>query len=69
MIDAATLKALAEIFGPGGLVMIGVVALIYLKPRPQTNGDGGKPAGFSAEQKLWLREEILDPILSRLDHR
>jgi len=69
MFDAATLKALAEIFGPGGLVAIIVVAMIYFKPRAVTRDEPARPAGFDAEQKLYLREEILDPIMERLERR
>lgn len=58
-------KALLDTFGPFVLLASALVYIIVTRPRPATKDE--KSSAFSDAQKLWLLEEIRDPIFERID--
>ena len=61
--SADTIVALVEGFGPFGAV--GLV-LAFLLLRPQFNSPPSSSNEFSAEQKLWLKENVIEPIIQAI---
>jgi hypothetical protein len=61
--SAETIVALIEGFGPFGAV--GLV-LAFLLMRPQFNTPRTSSDDFSAEQKLWLKENVIEPIIKAI---
>ena len=51
--NAETLTVLVEALGPAGLILLFLFYLLR-RPAPPTPPDDG----FSAEQKLWLKEQF-----------
>lgn len=65
MIDSGTTKILFEQLGPVAATII-FVAFLWLKNPAKPEKTTIIPPGFSDAQKLYLRENVVDPILNAI---
>ena len=61
--DSETVKALIDAYGPM-VVLLGV--LVFLLRKPQASKDAIPSAGFDADEKLYLKEGVVEPILKAM---
>lgn len=61
--SAETLKAALDAFGPG---VIAIAVLVFLIMKRGTAQQAGRSEGFDAEAKLYLKENVVEPILKAL---